>query len=98
MTSASRVGDRPSDETCRRTKGFQSGILATRHAPDRVNEGRPRRAAACEHFLDLLCQLVVAPPTFACFFNPRARNPPSLLDAVQKRIERVDVKDEQAAR
>src|SRR6188768_605462 len=111
MMAASRDGERCSpdrwarssrSQVCLRGSGGVGGrrlcMLVSGDTADGIDEGVPGLALAGEHLAALGRHLIEAPAPFAGFLDPGALNPAALFEAIEQRIERINVEDELAAR
>src|SRR5262245_28794665 len=108
--SLSRVGDRRSDDKRLRNSRVHSalrassdgvdglGMFASRDAFHGFNECIPRLLLFREHAAALGRQLIEPAATFAGFLHPAALDPFTLLEAIEERIERIDVESQGATR
>ena len=77
---------------------LQSGMLVSRHAPHGLHERRPRPSLLSQDASAFRRELVDAAAALVGLLDPRALDPPALLEAIQQGIERIDVELELAAR
>ena len=98
MISCSRVGDRRSDARRERMWGFQSGMLPSRDEPHGIDELVPGLALSEQHALTCRRQPIEAAPALAGFLDPCPLDPTALLEAIEQRIERVEVEHQPPAR
>src|SRR5262245_40511966 len=73
-------------------------MFASCHHTHRLDERVPRFALTLQHPPSVGRELVEPPPAFAGLLDPGAFDPAALLEPVEQRIERVDVKHETAGR
>src|SRR5688572_2817201 len=97
MISLSRGDERWSDAKRVRMCGFQSGMFASRHLSNRFNELIPGLPLSQQHTLTRGRQPIETAPALAGLLHPRALDPPALLEAVEQRIERIEVEYQPAA-
>src|SRR5262249_38037903 len=91
--SSSRAGDRRSDESRRRTSRAQSSLdmVASRHAADSVDERGPRLPLLGEAAPPVGSHPVEAAAPRAGLLDPGALDPAALLEAIEQRVEGIDV-------
>src|SRR6185503_16680769 len=95
--SASRAGGRPSGASRARTSRFHSGIFLTRDPPHGFHELGPRLSRLREHAPALRRDLVEPAAPLAGLLDPGALDPPTFFEAIEQRIEGVDVELQLAA-
>jgi hypothetical protein len=66
--------------------GFQSGMCSSRHQSDGFDELIPGLPLSQQHTLTRGRQPIETAPALARLLDPRALNPPALLEAVEQRI------------
>src|SRR5262249_59265392 len=88
----SGVGESRSCPSRTRTCGAQSGMFASRHAPYRLDKCGPCLPLLGEHALPFRGDLVEPAASLVGLFDPRPLDPPTLLEAVEQWIQRIDVK------
>src|SRR5574339_259019 len=92
MISASRAGlSRRVASRCRRSP-VQSGMVDSRDEAHRLDKRLPGIALTGEDAPPLGGQAVEPAPAFASLLDPAAAQPAALLEAVEQRVERRDVK------
>src|SRR3989442_3261440 len=97
MISVSRVGGRRSDDTRVHTSRAQSGMFDSRDAPHGLHECGPRLSLLCKHASPFSRDLVEPATPLGGLFDPGAPDPSTLLEAIEQRIERIDVERQLAA-
>src|SRR3990170_4258839 len=88
MTSASAS---PSAESwCSRSlmRVFQSGILDSRHASDRLHKCLPAPTLLIQQRSPCARQPVVAPPALRGLLDPSAVDEPAILESIKQRVQR----------
>src|SRR5687768_5021397 len=95
--SASRVGDSLSDDSRRRTSSDQSGMLASGDESHGLDERLPGLQLRGEHPAPLGRHGVEPAAPLARLLDPAALDPATLLEAVEQRVQRVDVERQVAA-
>src|SRR5262245_5305343 len=73
-------------------------MFISRHPPDRLDEGVPGLPLLDKDALALRRQPVEAAATLIGLLDPRPLDPAALLEAVEQRVERIDVKLQLSAR
>src|SRR5687767_13701394 len=74
----------------------QLRMLDPRHAIDRLREVLPDRSLPLEHAAAAWRQAVIAPPPLTGLLHPAAFDHALRFEAIQRRIERGDVKGDRA--
>ena len=77
---------------------FQSGMFASRDQPDGLDELVPGLALSRQHTLTCRRQPIEAAPALARLLDPRPLDPAALFEAIEQRIERVEVEHQPPAR
>ena len=72
-------------------------MFASSYATDGLHERFPGFALLSENFSAFGRHAVVTPPPLALLFDPRALDPPALLEAIEQRIQGIDVKGQLSA-
>src|SRR5262245_12917018 len=98
MISFSRDDDRRSDARRGRMCGFQSGMFPSRDEAYGLDEVVPGSALSGQYALTGRCQAIEAAPSLARLLDPRPLDPAALLEAIEQRIERVEVEHQPPAR
>ena len=98
MISSSRVGDRRSDSRRERMCGFQSGMFPSRDEPHGIDELVPGPALLEQYTLTSGRDPVEAAPPLAGLLDPCPLDPAAFLEAIEQRIERVEVEHQSPAR
>src|SRR5262245_56962807 len=102
MISASRAGSSASEASLARSAGVQcfegSRMFRLRDASDRLDEVAPGVALNRQHSTAFWREAVIATPALSRPFDPLSVNPAALLEAIEERIERRDVKLQAAVR
>src|SRR5688500_3515506 len=96
--SVSRVGESRIDASRARTCGAQSGMTVSRHAPHRLDKCGPRLPLLREHAPPRRRDLVEPAAPLVGLLDPRPLDPPTLLEAIQQRIEGINVELQLATR
>ena len=73
-------------------------MFSSRDQPDGLNELIPGLPLSRQHPLTCRRQPIETAPTLARLLDPRSFNPAALLEAIQQRIERVEVEHQPPAR
>src|SRR5262249_16959967 len=89
--STSRDGERRSDARRGRMSGLQSGMFSSRDQPNGLYELVPGLALSQQHATSRRRQPIEAAPALAGLLDPGACDPPPLLEAIEQRIERVEM-------
>src|SRR5262245_45041885 len=95
--SASRAGERRSDDKRGRTCCAQSGMFASRDAPYGFHECSPRFLLLSKHAPPFGGDLVEAAAPLVGLLHPGALDPSALLQAIQQGVEGIDVELQLAA-
>ena len=73
-----------------RTSAFQLRMSGLRDTVHRRDEPLPSRSLACEHPSSGGGDAVIASPPLTGLFDPAARDPATLLESIEQRIQRRD--------
>src|SRR5262245_14868888 len=73
-------------------------MFASRDQPDGLDEFVPGLALSRQDALSCRRQPIEAPPALAFLLDPGSPDPTALLEAIEQRIERVEVKHQPPAR
>src|SRR5215831_14880205 len=95
--SASRAGERRSVDSRGRTCWVQSGMFVSRDALHSFHECRPRLALLGKHAPSFSRDPIEPPPPLLRFLDPRALDPSALLQAIEQRVEGINVECQMAA-
>src|SRR5690242_677873 len=98
MISASRVGERETEERRARISGVQSGMLPSRDEAHGLDEAVPGLLLLREHTSAGGGQPVEPSPALPRLLHPGPLDPAALFEAVEQGIEGVDVEDEPPVR
>src|ERR671921_804842 len=83
---------------CRKSTQGRSGGFASRDQPYGLDEVVPGLALPHQHALPHRCEPVEAAPALTRLLDPCALDPAALLEAIEQRIERVEMEHQPPAR
>src|SRR5258708_30236553 len=98
MISASKVGSRARPPRRARISVFQSGIFDSGDAPNGGYESLPIAALGTQHLAAFNRQLVITPAALADLDHPGPAKPATLLQAVNKGMQRTNAETHHAGR